>query len=281
MLVIDSAWQCWLHENADRGCTIESMVDVMVAAGFDRPAATTAVNLAHGGDDVDATRIELDERYEYDAPLGRDANQIHVGDRDVHVLARIRQPEVMVLGGVLSDDECEAMIALSRDKLRPSTVVDPELGGENLHADRSSEGVFFQRGESDLVTLIEQRIAALTQCPMEHGEGLQVLHYRQGGEYRPHFDYFPLHHKGTARHLEHGGQRMATLIVYLNDVQSGGETIFPDVGLTVVGRRGNAVYFRYLNARGQLDRKTLHGGAPVLAGEKWIMTKWLRERPYI
>jgi len=281
MLVIDNAWQRWLHENADRGCTVESMVDVMVAAGFDRPAATVAVNLARGGHDVDATRLEPDERYQYDAPLGADANLIHVGDRDVHVLARMRQPEVMVLGGLLSDDECEAMIALSRDKLRPSTVVDPERGDENLHADRSSEGVFFQRGEADLITRVEQRIAALTHYAVEHGEGLQVLHYRHGGEYRPHFDYFPLDHKGTARHLQHGGQRVATLIVYLNDVQSGGETIFPDVGFSVVGRRGNAVYFRYMNERGQLDRKTLHGGAPVLAGEKWIMTKWLRERPYI
>jgi prolyl 4-hydroxylase len=281
MLATDSAWQRWLLENAARGCAVESMIDVMVAAGFDRPAATAAANLVRNGGDAGATCLQLDEPYGYDAPsLGTDANRIQAGDRDVQILARIRQPEITVLGGLLTDDECEAMIALSRDKLCPSTVVDLEQGGNDLHADRSSEGVFFQRGETDLITRIEQRIAALTQCPVEHGEGLQVLRYGQGGEYRPHFDYFPLHRKGAAHHLEHGGQRVATLIVYLNDVPSGGETIFPEIGFSVVARRGSAVYFRYANARGQLDEKTLHGGVPVLDGEKWIMTKWLRERPY-
>jgi prolyl 4-hydroxylase len=286
MLAIDSAWQRWLHENTGRGCTVESMVDAMVASGFDRHTATAAVDrLRSSGHDIasDSARTEPDDRYVYEAeaPIGTNANTIRAGDREIQVIARIGRPEVLVVGGVLTDEECEAMIALSRDKLRPSTIVDPDSGGEGFHPERRSEGVFFQRGENDFVARIEQRMSALMSCPVEHGEGLQVLHYGHQGEYRPHFDYFPLHYKGTARHLEHGGQRVATLVVYLNDVESGGETIFPEVGLSVVARRGNAVYFRYMNALGQLDRKTLHGGAPVLAGEKWIMTKWVRERPYI
>jgi prolyl 4-hydroxylase len=107
---------------------------------------------------------------------------------------------------------------------------------------------------------------------------LQILHYAAGGEYQPHFDYFPPDQEGSMVHTSRGGQRVATLIVYLNDVESGGTTIFPEARVAVTARQGGAVYFRYMNGRGQLDPMTLHGGAPVTNGEKWIMTKWMRER---
>jgi prolyl 4-hydroxylase len=116
--------------------------------------------------------------------------------------------------------------------------------------------------------------------PVENGEGLQILHYGTTGEYRPHFDYFPPDQAGSAVHTAHGGQRVATLVIYLNDVADGGETIFPEAGMSVAANKGGAVYFRYLNGQRQLDPLTLHGGAPVLGGDKWIMTKWMRERAY-
>ena len=77
-----------------------------------------------------------------------------------------------------------------------------------------------------------------------------------------------------------GGQRIATLIMYLNDVESGGSTIFPDIGLDVLPHKGNAVFFAYSSERGELDNRTLHGGSPVSGGEKWIATKWIRVAPY-
>jgi prolyl 4-hydroxylase len=71
------------------------------------------------------------------------------------------------------------------------------------------------------------------------------------------------------------------LIVYLNDVPNGGETVFPAIGLSVSPRRGNAVYFEYANSRQQLDGKSLHAGAPVIEGEKWALTKWMRTRRFV
>jgi prolyl 4-hydroxylase len=68
--------------------------------------------------------------------------------------------------------------------------------------------------------------------------------------------------------------------MYLNDVEAGGSTVFPEVGLDVLPRRGNAVYFAYTTEQGELDARSLHGGSPVSAGEKWIATKWFRQRPY-
>jgi putative prolyl 4-hydroxylase alpha subunit len=77
-----------------------------------------------------------------------------------------------------------------------------------------------------------------------------------------------------------GGQRIGTVVMYLNDVPEGGETAFPDIGFSAKPIKGSAVYFEYQNADGQLDYRCLHAGMPVIRGDKWIMTKWLRERPY-
>lgn len=111
---------------------------------------------------------------------------------------------------------------------------------------------------------MEQRIAELLRWPLDHGEGLQVLRYRPGAQYRPHHDYFDPAHPGTARILQRGGQRVGTLVMYLNAPEGGGATTFPDVGLEVAPVRGNAVFFSYDRAHPATG--TLHGGAPVTAG---------------
>jgi hypothetical protein len=83
---------------------------------------------------------------------------------------------------------------------------------------------------------------------------------------------------GTPTILKRGGQRVATLVMYLNDPAQGGGTTFPDIGLEVAPQKGNAVFFSY--DRPHPSTRTLHGGAPVLAGEKWVATKWLRQREF-
>jgi prolyl 4-hydroxylase len=102
-----------------------------------------------------------------------------------------------------------------------------------------------------------------------------VLHYRPGAEYKPHYDYFDPAQPGTSTILKRGGQRVATLVMYLNSPRRGGATTFPDVGLEVAPVKGNAVFFSY--DRAHPVTRTLHGGAPVLEGEKWVATKWLRQ----
>ena len=109
----------------------------------------------------------------------------------------------------------------------------------------------------------------------ESGEGLQVLHYLPGAEYKPHHDYFDPAKAGTPSIVARGGQRVGTLVMYLNAPDKGGGTTFPDVALAVAPIKGNAVFFSY--DRPHPITRTLHGGAPVIAGEKWVATKWLRE----
>ncbi len=60
-------------------------------------------------------------------------------------------------------------------------------------------------------------------------------------------------------------------------VEGGGETFFPKLNLKIKAVQGNALYFSYTNSKNEVDRMTLHGGSPVIRGEKWIMTKWMRQ----
>ena len=202
-----------------------------------------------------------------------------VAGHTVRVLTTMKHPRVVVFGGLLSDEECIALMALAEPRLARSETVDNTTGGSEVNAARTSDGMFFERGEHALISTLEARIAELLCWPLENGEGLQILRYRPGAEYRPHHDYFDPVHSGTPRILERGGQRVGTLVMYLNTPDGGGATTFPDVGLEVAPVRGNAVFFSY--DRAHVSTKTLHGGAPVTAGEKWVATKWLRQGVFV
>ena len=186
---------------------------------------------------------------------------------------------VVVFGGLLTDEECDHLLERAQPRLTRSETVDNATGGSEVNAARTSDGMFFERGESPVIARIEQRIATLVNWPVAHGEGMQVLRYGPGAEYRPHHDYFDPKHPGTATILQRGGQRVGTVVMYLNTPEAGGATTFPDVSLEVCARKGNAVFFSY--DRPHAVTRTLHGGAPVVRGEKWVATKWLREGEFV
>ncbi|MCX8113623.1 MAG: 2OG-Fe(II) oxygenase [Burkholderiaceae bacterium] len=276
--------QTWLKTSIEQGHGRDALVQSMRAAGYQRNFARDAVDaaLAKFAPAGAAGGAPQDEPAALDTTtiLAQSPNAIETSDRKVHILFALNAPRIVLFGGLLSDDECDELIALSRRKLTRSSVVNAETGTYDVHPDRTSSGTHFERGENELVRRIENRIAELVSCPVERGEPIQILHYRPGAEYKPHFDFFDPSYPGNEKVLAMGGQRVATLVMYLNDVIAGGSTVFPEIGLDVLPRKGNAVYFAYTTEDGQLDRRTLHGGSPVAEGEKWIATKWLRQRDY-
>ncbi len=281
---LPSEWQNWIRENLARGCAPQSLIDDMVRNRFDPVFARAAVNGVMTNNAPATAPFESQPKvaagYVYEKQRLPEGNLIRTSDRDVRVVTRVNRPVVAVLEGVLSDDECDQLIRLSADKMHRSTTVDPISGKHEVIADRSSEGTFFALNADPFITRLDRRISEIMNWPVDHGEGLQVLHYGTGGEYKPHFDYFPPDEPGSHVQMTIGGQRISTLVMYLNDVEEGGTTIFPEIGLEVVPKKGSAVYFEYTNSKNQLDRMTLHGGSPVTRGEKWIVTKWMRQRRY-
>ena len=196
----------------------------------------------------------------------------------VHLLST--SPAIWLVKNLLTPDECDYLIAVSEKRLEPSTTVDPATGELKAHPGRTSYNTYFQLGENTVIQQLEQRIAQITQMPIENGEGMQVLRYEDSQEYQPHFDFFPPQDPGSAVHLATGGQRVATVLTYLGDVEKGGETIFPEVCMKVIPKKGNAVIFLSVLPNGDVDPMSLHGSCPVEKGTKWTMTKWIRERKY-
>lgn len=265
--VISRELRQWIAEQTAEGHGRDAVLQAMLAAGWSHQVASEALT------ETPPAPVPVPWPAAAASSLRLDA-----GDRQVAISSVMRTPDLLVLENLLDSDECLALIAAARPRLQRSLTVALETGGEEVHDDRTSDGMFFTRGETGLVATIEARIAKLLDWPVENGEGLQVLRYGPGAEYKPHYDYFDPAEPGSATILARGGQRVATLVIYLQEPDRGGATVFPDLRLQVAPRRGSAVFFSYGQAHP--CSQTLHGGMPVLAGEKWIATKWLREREF-
>ncbi|KAI3460431.1 hypothetical protein Pfo_017094 [Paulownia fortunei] len=243
-------------------------------------------------------------------PIGSDEDASPIGDRiklkrltlDIRIGERGEQwtevlswePRAFIYHNFLSKEECEYLINLARPHMVKSTVVDSKTGKSKDSRVRTSSGMFLRRGRDKVIRDIEKRLADYTFIPAEHGEGLQVLHYEVGQKYEPHYDYF-LDEFNT----KNGGQRIATVLMYLSDVEEGGETIFPAAkgnfssvpgwnemsecakrGLAVKPKMGDALLFWSMRPDATLDPTSLHGGCPVIKGNKWSSTKWLHVGEY-
>ena len=281
--------QRWIVEQASAGRAPGVVLQAMRDSGWSNEVAEQALEQTlRAGQPGPAQVRDLPFPTCVPEPVRADGSLVHDPDGargpsgapagGVHVLASLLNPRIVVFGGLLSDAECDGLIALAAARLARSETVEASTGGSEVNDARTSDGMFFDREENALCARIEQRIAALLAWPLENGEGLQVLRYRANTEYKPHYDYFDPDHPGTTAVLARGGQRVASLVMYLNTPVRGGATVFPDAHFSVLPVKGNAVFFSY--DRPHPVTRTLHGGAPVLDGEKWVATKWLRERRF-
>jgi prolyl 4-hydroxylase len=266
----------WIISQAQAGCRPEDVLASMRASGWDEDVAVQALETTLTGflaDHARANGLPLPALVP-EPDLTGAPSRIDVEGHPVDVLMTMRSPRVIVFGGLLSQAECDDLRALAEPRLLRSETVVNATGGSEVNAARTSDGMFFTRGETPLIERIEQRIGALLNWPVENGEGLQILRYRPGAEYKPHHDYFDPAHSGSPTILARGGQRVGTILMYLDAPDKGGATVFPDVGLEVAPVKGNAVFFSY--DRPHPMTRSLHGGAPVIEGTKWVATKWLR-----
>lgn len=271
MQLVTSELQQWIAATKSTGASFEALLSKMTAIGWPEEIAKKVLwNATAETHELASVRSAVPE-----PSMDKSPTKIAAGDMDVSVLLSMRAPRIVVFGNLLSVQECEKLIELASPRLNRSTVVHNATGTNQTHAGRTSEGMFFEPGEYRLIQTIERRLAKLVNWPIENGEGMQILRYGPGTQYEPHYDYFLPDEAGTQIILQRGGQRVGSLVMYLNTPIQGGGTVFPDVQLEVAPQRGNAVFFSY--DRPHSSTKTLHGGAPVILGEKWVATKWFRE----
>jgi prolyl 4-hydroxylase len=264
----------WIVAQAGAGHAPEAVLEAMKRSGWSADVAARAIEESQRG-----SPDHVPDPIAAPAPLlAGKPSVVRTSDRVVQVLTTMTLPRVVVFGGLLSPAECDELVEAARARLERSRTIDNWSGSSEISTHRTSDGAYFERGETALLRRVEARIAELLDWPVDRGEGMQVLRYGLGAEYQPHHDFFDPTIPGNARMMRHGGQRVATLVTYIASPARGGVTAFPDVGLEVAPIRGNAVFFSYgLAHRASL---TLHGSEPVIEGEKWVATKWLREREF-
>ena len=275
MQVVTPELREWIVAQAAAGHSPEVVVEAMRVSGWEEGVARTALAAVLGEKAAASVAAAAPARPLPGRHITVERPRVPAGDREVEVLMAMSHPRVVVFGDLLSAEECAELIELASRRLSRSETVATRTGDSEVNEARTSDGMFFLPAEFPVCARLEARLARLLDWPLENGEGLQILRYRPGAEYKPHYDYFDPAEPGTPAILKRGGQRLASIVCYLNTPEAGGATVFPEAGIEVAPVRGNAVFFSY--EQPHPSTRTLHGGAPVLAGEKWVATKWMRE----
>ncbi|HBK91878.1 MAG TPA: hypothetical protein DDZ68_09440 [Parvularcula sp.] len=183
-------------------------------------------------------------------------------------------PDIVLYRGAVPPAVCTHVIAHAGPRLGPALVYDPRGAGMMRDPLRSSATASLSPVDLDLaIVAVNRRVSACAGLPDEQGEFLSVMRYRAGEQYRPHFDTVP-----PGPDFDRSGQRVKTALLYLNDGYEGGETEFSAPGLKIKGAPGDVVVFTNVRADGTLDGASRHAGLAVTSGEKWLASKWFRER---
>lgn len=250
-------------------------VDPTRANGIRRMAAQLGLPVPHP-----------DARHDQAAPEPREAPPL-VGDLDFSRLPEAAQAPatetldarigLQVAEQALSDEECFYIRCLGGPYLQPSITADPNGVMQRTRIRTSHDFLFLPETETVALRLLQMRMAAAADLALKQAEAMVLLRYTPGQEYRPHRDYLPPSHY-TPVAAGGSGQRLRTVIAYLNTPEDGGETVFPLLERAVPARIGQLVVFDSLYADGRLNDTSLHAGTPVKQGVKWICTLWIRER---
>lgn len=201
-------------------------------------------------------------------------------------------PRIIVYPAFVDKARCEHVIKIAHDQMYPSGLAyRPGEKGDANQQTRTSKGTFMSSSQDHegVLSWVEERIAAVTRIPVGYGEAFNVLEYQNMQHYDSHMDSFDPKEFGPQP-----SQRIATVLVYLSDVEEGGETVFKKEGVQgyqreiqdwrncddgsfkYKPRQGDAVLFWSVDPDQEINPRALHGGCPVIKGTKWVMTKWLR-----
>ncbi|NXH23056.1 P4HA2 hydroxylase, partial [Bucco capensis] len=208
----------------------------------------------------------------------------HDGNRNPHLLiAPFKEedewdsPHIVRYYDVMSDEEIEKIKQLAKPKLARATVRDPKTGVLTVASYRVSKSSWLEEEDDPVVAKVNQRMQQITGLTVKTAELLQVANYGMGGQYEPHFDFSRKDEPDAFKRLG-TGNRVATFLNYMSDVEAGGATVFPDFGAALWPKKGTAVFWYNLFRSGEGDYRTRHAACPVLVGCKWVSNKWFHER---
>ncbi len=307
-------WLRWMRENLARGCDRADLTRLLLQNGFDTGSVDKALQTAHSPLKPQASHFSAPAMGQPQAPIVYHAKPVFMGMSALNLQHEsqgnsvfLQDPlnpalvsqvltskmQLYLIADFMSASECQVLIELGAKHLRASTVSLPDQ-----HAQSGSAQVLEQLGDQTYVDLsfrtsqtcdlallnhpkvlaLDQRIAQTLGVNAALSEGTQLQRYRVGEQFKAHTDYFSPQSEEYVRFATERGNRTWTFMVYLNEVKLGGGTQFVSIKKTIQPRQGMAVVWNNRLPSGEVNPETLHAGLPVLEGEKFVITKWFRER---
>jgi prolyl 4-hydroxylase len=187
-------------------------------------------------------------------------------------------PLVVIYDNLLTDEECQHFINISKGSLKRALVSEDKKGVESQG--RTGQNTWIAHDHDDITKRVGEKIASIVGLPLENAEKYQVIYYNKTQEYRNHYDSWV--HNGsekTLRCMKYGGARLKTALCYLNDVKKGGGTKMSKLDLTVEPKKGRLLVFQNTISHEDHTRHEFseHAGLPVEDGEKFAFNLWFKE----
>ena len=266
---IPEAWRQWLIHNRDRGCARQEIVDRAVAQGYSLVAINAVLETPaqHGAALISSDGLKPPGWSQwFNAPITDSQHRPRA--------VRVETPHAQLyeLPSLLSSQECQELIEAINSALLPSTVT----RGSNDY--RTSRTCHLRHNHPVLSRRLDKRFADLLGVDPRFSEPIQGQRYDPGEYFKQHTDWFSPGTKEFDHNTRNGGQRTWTVMVYLNAVESGGETWFQQLDQRFTPRPGLGLAWNNLQEDGTPNRNALHEAIPVDVGSKWVITKWFRER---
>jgi prolyl 4-hydroxylase len=193
---------------------------------------------------------------------------------------------VFTIDDILNDNECLTLIDVSEPKLIQSSVISNEPRSNvrtSTNTFLKKESYLKNRRVSKILEKIETISQKLSKKPNENQEPLQVIRYETNQEYKPHYDCcVPMDSTLCIEDTKKNGYRHSTFLVYLNDVEKGGETDFPLIDYKFRPKKGTGIFFyNLIPNESSYHKLSKHAGLPPIIGEKWVCNKWIRTKEYV
>ena len=251
-------------------CKLRSRVNRLKFPSWDAPLGRIAWNISRHCSTM-ATSGTVPEHPPHRLVVG---GKSYLGIREGYPKAALvhSDPPIFQIENFLSDEECDALMATGLKNLKPSVVVDKS--GKISMQSRTSSSCYLSKVD---MKWLHERVLSLTGCPVGNQEAVQVAKYEEGQLYMAHYDAFDTTTETGRECMKTGGQRIGTVLIYLNDVKEGGATYFPKLDKRFHPKRGRAVVFFPCGLDGVLDPQALHT-AEKAVDQKWVSQIWLRER---
>ncbi|KAF7990836.1 hypothetical protein HCN44_000641 [Aphidius gifuensis] len=186
-------------------------------------------------------------------------------------------PRIVIYHDVIYDDEIDTIKRMAQPRFKRATVQNYKTGELEIANYRISKSAWLQEHEHKHVEAVSRRVEHMTSMSVDTAEELQVVNYGIGGHYEPHFDFARREETNAFKSLG-TGNRIATVLYYMTDVEQGGGTVFTAINISLWPKKGSAAFWHNLKPNGEGDYRTRHAACPVLTGSKWVANKWLHEQ---